>query len=103
MTSSGSGGERHLRVTQIRSGIGTKPKHRSTLRALGLRGVGRSSVLPDSASVRGMVARVSHLVAVSPAEAEERLARSERKSEARRRRPSVDAKDPSQAAQDGVR
>ena len=31
----------HLRVTQVRSAIGTKPKHRGTLRALGLRGIGQ--------------------------------------------------------------
>ena len=34
-----------LKVTQIRSGIATKPKHRGTLRALGLRGIGQSNVL----------------------------------------------------------
>jgi Ribosomal protein L30p/L7e len=33
-----------LRVTQIRSAIGTKPKHRGTLRALGLRGIGQENV-----------------------------------------------------------
>jgi len=30
-----------LKVTQIRSGIATKPKHRGTLRALGLRGIAK--------------------------------------------------------------
>ena len=58
----------HLRVTQVRSGISTKPKHRATLRALGLRGVGRSRVLPDRADVRGMLARVPHLVTVEAAD-----------------------------------
>ncbi len=55
-----------LRVTQIRSGIGTKPKHRGTLRALGLRRVGQSNVLPDRPEIRGMIARVPHLVTVEP-------------------------------------
>ena len=64
----------HLRVTQVRSPIGTKPKHRGTLRALGLRGIGRSRVLPDSADVRGMIARVPHLVEVVPATAVEAAA-----------------------------
>ena len=64
----------HLRVTQVRSGIATKPKHRGTLRALGLRGVGRSRVLPDVPDVRGMIARVPHLVEVSAATAEEAAA-----------------------------
>jgi len=55
-----------LRVTQVRSSIGTKPKHRGTLRALGLRGIGRTNVLPDRPEIRGMLARVPHLVEVVP-------------------------------------
>ena len=55
-----------LRVTQVRSTIGTKPKHRGTLRALGLRGIGRTNVLPDRPEIRGMLARVPHLVEVTP-------------------------------------
>lgn len=53
-----------LRVTQIRSAIGTKPKQRGTLRALGLRGMGRSNDLPDRPEIRGMLAKVPHLVSV---------------------------------------
>jgi large subunit ribosomal protein L30 len=53
-----------LKVTQVRSAIGTKPKHRGTLRALGLRGVGRSNELPDRPEIRGMIARVPHLITV---------------------------------------
>jgi large subunit ribosomal protein L30 len=53
-----------LRVTQIRSAIGTKPKHRGTLRALGLRGIGQSNDLPDRPEIRGMLARVPHLINV---------------------------------------
>ena len=53
-----------LRVTQVRSAIGTKPKHRGTLRALGLRGVGKSHTLPDRPEIRGMLDRVPHLVTV---------------------------------------
>ncbi len=68
-------GESYLKVTQVRSGIGTKPKHRATLRALGLRGVGRSRVLPDRPEVRGMLARVPHLVHHVPAAAEEAVRR----------------------------
>jgi len=54
-----------LTVTQIRSGIGAKPKTRGTLRALGLGRIGRSNTLPDTADVRGMLHRVPHLVRVS--------------------------------------
>ncbi len=53
-----------LRVTQVRSAIGTKPKHRGTLRALGLRGIGQVNELPDRPEIRGMLARVPHLVSV---------------------------------------
>ena len=53
-----------LTVTQTRSGIGTKPKHRGTLRALGLHGIGTSNTLPDRPEIRGMIARVPHLVRV---------------------------------------
>jgi len=40
-------GDTMLKVTQVRSQIGTKPKTRGTLRALGLRRLGDSNVLPD--------------------------------------------------------
>jgi large subunit ribosomal protein L30 len=60
-----------LRVTQVRSAIGTKPKHRGTLRALGLRGIGRTNVLPDRPEIRGMLARVPHLVDVTPTDRDE--------------------------------
>ena len=53
-----------IRVTQVRSAIGSKPKHRGTLRALGLRGIGRVNDLPDRPEIRGMIARVVHLVSV---------------------------------------
>jgi large subunit ribosomal protein L30 len=56
-----------ITVTQTRSGIGTKPKHRGTLRALGLHGIGTSNTLPDRPEIRGMIARVPHLVAVAEA------------------------------------
>ncbi|HXX90711.1 MAG TPA: 50S ribosomal protein L30 [Acidimicrobiales bacterium] len=78
----GEGG--YVRVTQVRSAISTKPKHRGTLRALGLRGIGRSRVLADGPELRGMLARVPHLVALSPATAEEAGAERARADAARR-------------------
>ncbi len=51
-----------LKVTQVRSGIGSKPKHRGTLRSLGLGRVGKSHLLPDTPDVRGQIARIPHLV-----------------------------------------
>ena len=65
VTESGS-----ITVTQIRSGYGTKPKTRGTLRALGLGRIGRSNTLPDRPEIRGMIARVPHLVRVEDTKAE---------------------------------
>jgi large subunit ribosomal protein L30 len=53
-----------LTVTQVRSAIGTKPKQRGTLRALGLGRIGKTNTLPDRPEIRGMLARVPHLVSV---------------------------------------
>ena len=54
-----------LRVTQVRSAIGSKPKQRGTLRALGLGRIGKTNTLPDRPEIRGMIRRVPHLVTVS--------------------------------------
>ena len=58
-----------LHVVQIKSTIGTKPKQRGTMRALGLRGIGQSNTLPDRPEIRGMIARVPHLITVTEVEA----------------------------------
>ena len=55
---------RLIEVRQCRSAIGSKPKHRSTLQALGLGKVGARRLLPDRPEIRGMIAKVSHLVTV---------------------------------------
>jgi large subunit ribosomal protein L30 len=54
-----------LKVVQVKSGIGTRPAHRGTLRALGLGGIGRANILPDRPEIRGMIARVPHLITVT--------------------------------------
>jgi large subunit ribosomal protein L30 len=54
-----------LTVTQTKSAIGSKPKHKGTLRALGLGKIGATNTLPDRPEIRGMIARVPHLVEVS--------------------------------------
>ena len=58
---------KQIRVTQVRSGIGGTRRQRETLRSLGLRRIRQSVVREDSASVRGMIATVSHLVTVEEA------------------------------------
>ena len=53
-----------LKVTQIRSVIGTKRNHRESLRTLGLRKIRQSVVRDDSPQVRGLIHTVRHLVTV---------------------------------------
>ena len=53
-----------LKVTQVKSAIGSKPKQRGTLRALGLGRIGKSNTLPDRPEIRGMIAKVPHLIKV---------------------------------------
>jgi large subunit ribosomal protein L30 len=53
-----------IRVTLVKSTIGSKPKHRGTIRALGLGKIGSTNELPDRPEIRGMLARVPHLVRV---------------------------------------
>ena len=53
-----------LRIEQVRSQIGQTRRHRGTLRALGLGRIGKSNTLPDRPEIRGMIARVPHMVTV---------------------------------------
>ena len=54
-------------VRQIASPIRRKKDQRATLVGLGLNRIGRVSTLEDPPSVRGMIAKVHHLVEVVPA------------------------------------
>jgi large subunit ribosomal protein L30 len=53
-----------LKITLKKSPIGQKPKTRATVRSLGLRKIRQTVEHSDSADVRGMIARVAHLVEV---------------------------------------
>jgi large subunit ribosomal protein L30 len=53
-----------LRIEYVRSTIGFSEKHKATIRALGLRRLHQSVVLPDSPSLRGMLNKVNHLVKI---------------------------------------
>ncbi|HZB28064.1 MAG TPA: 50S ribosomal protein L30 [Gemmatimonadales bacterium] len=55
-------------MKQIRSEIGHAETMRRTLRALGLRHHQQTVRVPNTASVRGMLNKVRHLVEVSPAQ-----------------------------------
>jgi large subunit ribosomal protein L30 len=51
-----------IKVTLIKSPIGTIEKHRACVRGLGLRRLHSSAVLEDTPAVRGMINRVNYLV-----------------------------------------
>ena len=53
-----------LKVTQIGSSIRRQPDQEATLVGLGLNKMHRSKVLEDTPSVRGMIAKVQHMVKV---------------------------------------
>jgi large subunit ribosomal protein L30 len=53
-----------LRVKLYHSAIATPPKHRAILKGLGLTKLNQERDLPDSPAVRGMVAKVCHLVKI---------------------------------------
>jgi large subunit ribosomal protein L30 len=57
-----------LKVTQLRSTVGKPRRQRDTVRALGLRRIRHSVVKEDRPEIRGMLARVSHLVDVEEVE-----------------------------------
>ena len=52
-------------VTQRRSRNGSDQRQRDTLRSLGLRRIGHRVELEDTPQIRGMIAKVAHLVEVS--------------------------------------
>jgi large subunit ribosomal protein L30 len=53
-----------IKISLVRSTIGALPKHRATVRSLGLRKIGSSTVQEASPAIMGMVKAVSHLVTV---------------------------------------
>jgi large subunit ribosomal protein L30 len=53
-----------VKVTQIKSSIGRLPKHRATLKGLGLRRINHTVELEDTPSVRGMINKVYYMIKV---------------------------------------
>ena len=56
--------DKKIKVTLVKSIIGTKQDHRATVRGLGLRKLNSSSELIDTPAVRGMINKVQYLVKV---------------------------------------
>ena len=56
-----------LKITLVKSTIGAIPKHRATVKALGLTKMHKTVEMPNNDAVKGMIAQVSHLVKVEEA------------------------------------
>ncbi|WP_301101268.1 50S ribosomal protein L30 [Propionivibrio sp.] len=54
--------DKKIKVTLVKSVIGTKQSHRATVRGLGLRRLNSSAELEDTPAVRGMINKVSYLL-----------------------------------------
>ena len=54
--------EKKIKVTLVKSVIGTKQSHRATVRGLGLHRLNSTAELEDTPAVRGMINKVSYLL-----------------------------------------
>jgi large subunit ribosomal protein L30 len=95
-----------LKVTQTKSTISHIARNRATVKALGLHGIGSTSVVADNPATRGMVRQVRFLVTVEEVAdtATERAAkpakgRSEDRGDASASRRSEDSEDPKEKAE----
>ena len=59
--------EKQVKITQVRSIIGRSERQKRTMRALGLRRIRHSVVHTATPQIRGMIARVQHLIEVEEA------------------------------------
>ena len=60
--------EKKIKITLVRSPIGNTERHRATVRAIGLHRVGQTVEQTDTLSLRGMLAKVNHLVKIEVVE-----------------------------------
>lgn len=56
--------DKEIRITQVKSLIGRIPKHRRTVKALGLRRIGHTVVQKDNPAIRGMINSVCFLLKI---------------------------------------
>lgn len=59
--------EKMLKITLVKSTISEKPKHRANCAALGLTKLNKTVTQKDNAAIRGMIAKINHLVKVEEA------------------------------------
>jgi len=53
-----------IRITLVKSGIGYSVRHKATLKALGLRRLHQTVEHNDTPTMRGMLAKISHLIEI---------------------------------------
>ncbi len=84
-------GSAKLKVTQIKSTISHIARNRATVKALGLRGIGSTSVVTDNDATRGMVRQVRFLVSVEEIPGEGKNAAKGRADDSEKAKSSDDA------------
>jgi len=60
--------EKMLKITQVRSLIGQKSDHKRTIKALGLKRIRHTVIKKDTPQIRGMIAKVKHMIVVEETE-----------------------------------
>ena len=68
MTDSAPSQAKTVRITLVKSSIGYSKRHKATVRALGLRRMHQTVEQVDSPTLRGMLAKVAHLVELEESE-----------------------------------
>lgn len=66
-----SGTTKKLRITYVKSAIGYSERHKATIRTLGLRRLNQTVIHDDNPVIRGMLAKVNHLVRVEEVQVEQ--------------------------------
>ena len=61
-----------IKIRLVRSTISALPRHRATVRSLGLRKIGSCTVKEDTPAIRGMIRAVSHLVSAENVNGEDK-------------------------------
>ena len=56
--------QKMLKITLVKSPIGAVPKHKATVKSMGLRKLNKTIVLPDNAATRGQIQQIRHLIKV---------------------------------------
>lgn len=56
--------EKMLKITLVKSTIGSVPKNKATVVSMGLGKINSSIILPDNAATRGQIQKISHLIKV---------------------------------------